>query len=167
MNIQEFIKRIEKLPVTEGPIADTVTVNREWILKSIEQLDELQKPVVPQFVADYIDFKKTYDFHVYGAMREIENHYDKRVPEWFYENNIETFVRAWLDGYEVEEEKKFAVKLTKTQQYLYCIDNDFTFVTYVRPDDNPRLYHTRKELEEAGFGDVFNSPLFEIEEVEE
>lgn len=117
-------------------------------------------------MADYIDFKKTYDFHVYGAMREIENHYDKRVPEWFYENNIETFVRAWLDGYEVEEEKKFAVKLTKTQQYLYCIDNDFTFVTYVRPDDNPRLYHTRKELEDAGFGEVFNSPLFEVEEVE-
>nr|UWG75317.1 MAG: hypothetical protein [Bacteriophage sp.] len=26
--------------------------------------------------------------------------------------------------------------------------------------------HTRKELEEAGFGDVFNSPLFEVKEVE-
>ena len=24
---------------------------------------------------------------------------------------------------------------------------------------------TRKELEEAGFGEVFNSPLFEVEEV--
>lgn len=32
MNIQELIKRIKKLPFTEGPIADTVTVNRKWIL---------------------------------------------------------------------------------------------------------------------------------------
>lgn len=29
-----------------------------------------------------------------------------------------------------------------------------------------RLYHTRKELEEAGFGEVFDSQLFEVEEVE-
>ena len=30
-----------------------------------------------------------------------------------------------------------------------------------------QTHHTRKELEEAGFGEVFNSPLFEVEEVEE
>ena len=28
-------------------------------------------------------------------------------------------------------------------------------------------HHTRNELEKAGFGEVFNSPLFEVEEVEE
>ena len=28
-------------------------------------------------------------------------------------------------------------------------------------------HHTRKELEDAGFGEVFNSTLFEVEEVEE
>lgn len=164
MDKQELIEYCESLKSNLNKFINGIDVNK--IIKMIKQLDEPQKVTVPQFVADYIDFKKTYDFHVYGAMREIENHYDKRVPEWFYENNIETFVRAWLDGYEVEEEKKFAVKLTKTQQYLYCIDNDFTFVTYVRPDDNPRLYHTRKELEDAGFGEVFNSPLFEVEEAE-
>ena len=164
MDKQELIEYCESLKSNLNKFINGIDVNK--IIKMIKQLDEPQKVTVPQFVADYIDFKKTYDFHVYGAMREIENHYDKRVPEWFYENNIETFVRAWLDGYEVEEEKKFAVKLTKTQQYLYCIDNDFTFVTYVRPDDNPRLYHTRKELEEAGFGKVFASSLFEVEEVE-
>lgn len=34
MNKKELIERIEKLPYCEGPIADTVTVNREWILES-------------------------------------------------------------------------------------------------------------------------------------
>ena len=38
MNKQELIKRIEVLPYTEGPIADTITINRNWILESIEQL---------------------------------------------------------------------------------------------------------------------------------
>lgn len=72
---------------------------------------EHEKVTIPQFVADYIDFKKTYDFHVYGAMRVIEDHYDKRVQEWFYEGNIETFARAWLDGYTVEKEKRYLVKM--------------------------------------------------------
>lgn len=42
---------------------------------------EREKVTIPQFVADYIDLKKTYDFHIYGAMRVIEDHYDKRVQE--------------------------------------------------------------------------------------
>ena len=78
------------------------TVKTKSVIDKLKQLDE-PKVQVPQFVADYIDFKKTYDFHVYGAMRVIEDHHDKRVQEWFYEGNIETFVRAWLDGYDVEK----------------------------------------------------------------
>ena len=55
-----------------------------------------RKAKVPQFVADYIEFKKENNFHVYGAMRVIEDHHDKRVPEWFYEKNIEpSFVHGW------------------------------------------------------------------------
>lgn len=164
MNKQEFIERMKSLKNLFGNKSEYVEIDA--VIELASELDKPKKVTVPKFVAEYIEFKKKYDFHVYGAMREIEDHYDKRVPEWFYENNIETFVRAWIDGYEVEKEKKYTVKLTKTQQYLYCIDNDFTFVTYARPDDNPRLYHTRKELEEAGFGEVFNSSLFEVEEVE-
>ena len=168
MNKQELIKRIVKLPYAEGPIADTVTVNREWILKSIEQLDELQKPVVPQFVAEYIEFKRKYDFHVYGAMREIEEHYDKRVPEWFYEKNVETFVRAWLDGYEVEKEKRYIVKMKGVSEYSSYLNYDSIDDKWYLTDDKNgpvvSTHHTRKQLEEAGFGEVFNSPLFEVEE---
>lgn len=163
MNKQEFIERMKSLKNIFGNKREYVKIDA--VIELASELDEPQKVQVPQFVADYIEFKKEYDFHVYGAMRVIEDHCDKRVSEWFYEKNVETFARAWLDGYEVEKEKKFAVKLTKTQQYLYCIDNDFTFVTYARPDDNPRLYHTRKELEEAGFGWIFDCPGMEVEEV--
>lgn len=131
---------------------------------------EREKVTVPQFVADYIDFKKTYDFHVYGAMREIEDHYDKRVPEWFYENNIETFVRAWLDGYEVEKEPKYTVKVKgNLGQYLgkYYLNNVELTPQFIRVKNSEPSIFTKEELEQTGFGWVFDCEGIEVEEVEE
>lgn len=227
MNKQELIKRIEDLPYTEGPIADTIEINRNWILKSIEQLAESEighadeapryvknilarlrelplhdrevwlkaimsefeqdfshakwregyeqgkiegmvereKVIVPQCVAEYIEFKKKNNFHVYGAMRVIEDHYDKKVPEWFYENNIEKFCLAWLDGYEVEKEKRYLVTL-KNRQPLVKSQSGSTL--YFSQDITARNYKgTQKELEEAKFGWVFDCEGIDIEEVEE
>lgn len=141
------------------------------MIELIKQLDEAQEVTIPQFVAEYIEFKKKYDFHVYGAMREIEDHYDKRVPEWFYEGNIETFIRAWLDGYEVDKENRYRVKMKG-------MDKDFTMLKldeikgdwYLGSDTEfsyTKNTHTRKELEQAGFSWVFDCEGIEIEEVED
>lgn len=57
MNKQELIERIEVLPYTEGPIADTITINRNWILESIEQLDESetgQADEAPRYVKNIL-----------------------------------------------------------------------------------------------------------------
>lgn len=169
MNKQEFIERIKSLKNIFGNKCEYIEIDA--VIELASELDEPQKVAVPQFVSEYIEFKKTYDFHVYGAMREIEDHYDKRVPEWFYENNIETFVRAWLDGYEVEEEKRYLVKLKgikSSECYLNCVGNAKNWIVADKTEHAHILTkHTRKELEEAGFGEVFNSPLFEVEEVKE
>nr|DAO81869.1 MAG TPA: Protein of unknown function (DUF1642) [Caudoviricetes sp.] len=140
------------------------TVKTKSVIDKLKQLDERQKVTVPQFVADYIDFKKTYDFHVYGAMRVIEDHHDKRVQEWFYEGNIETFVRAWLDGYEVEKEKRYLVKITASDQYLVKA-TDENFLGFLQ--SKLRSKFTKKELDSLGFGWVFECPGIEIEEVED
>lgn len=169
MNKQEFIELIKSLKNIFGNKCEYIEIDA--VIELASELDEPQKVAVPQFVSEYIEFKKTYDFHVYGAMREIEDHYDKRVPEWFYENNIETFVRAWLDGYEVEEEKRYLVKLKgikSSECYLNCVGNAKNWIVADKTEHAHILTkHTRKELEEAGFGEVFNSPLFEVEEVAE
>lgn len=167
MNIKELIEKYEKLEgVCKDPGAE---IARLIFLEDLRELDEPQKVTVPQFVADYIDFKKTYDFHVYGAMRVIEDHHDKRVQEWFYEGNIETFARAWLDGYEIEEEKRYLVKMKGVSEHSNYLNYDsIDDEWYLTDDENgPAVstYHTRKQLEEAGFGEVFNSPLFEVDEV--
>lgn len=168
MNKKELIERMEDLKNLFGNKSEYVEI--DTVIRLISELDEPQKVTVPQFVADYIDFKKTYDFHVYGAMRVIEDHYDKRVQEWFYEGNIETFVHAWLDGYEVEEEKRYLVKVKGVDSCFECLyygmgSNTWSF-RMKHESGYFRQTHTRKELEEAGFGEVFNSPLFEVEEVE-
>lgn len=146
-------------------------MNKKELIERISELDEPQKVQVPKFVADYIDFKKTYDFHVYGAMRAIEDHYDKRVQEWFYEGNIETFVRAWLDGYEVEKEKRYYVRLKGVDEnynYLNRINHlDAWCLAEIKTDKKFRTTHTRKELEDAGFGWVFDCPGMEVEEEQE
>ncbi|CJY79298.1 DUF1642 domain-containing protein [Streptococcus pneumoniae] len=122
------------------------------------------KVVVPQCVAEYIEFKKKNNFHVYGAMRVIEDHYDKKVPDWFYENNIEKFCLAWLNGYEVEEEKRYLVTL-KNRQPLVKSQSGSTL--YFSQDITARNYKgTQKELEDANFGWVFDCEGIEIEEVE-
>ena len=168
MNKQELIESIAHLPSDcsgPRPMIDKLTA-----LELIKLLDEPQKVTVPQFVADYIEFKKENDFHVYGAMRVIEDHYDKRVPEWFYEKNIELFARAWLDGYTVEKEKRYLVKM-KNLRALFCylayIPDEGYWTLMASGGESIVIKHTRKELEEAGFGEVFNSPLFEVEEVTE
>lgn len=172
MNKQELIKFIGKLPFSNGPIADTVTVNREWILNSIERLDEPQKVTVPQFVADYIKDTKYYEWDLDDVFDNIaEESGESEISKWFYTlGNIDVFARAWLDGYEVAKEKRYLVKMkgiTTSPSYLKCNTKSGNWFLSGYEEAFPyRAKHTRKELEEAGFGDVFDSSLFEVEEVE-
>ena len=173
MKVKRLIEKYKELWNEHSPFYEPVpyTSMVELFLKELKQLDEPEKVTIPQFVADYIEFKKKNDFHVYGAMRVIEDHYDKRVPEWFYEGNIEKFCLAWIFGYEVEEEKRYYIRLKG-------VDEDYNYLNFIKhlnawclaeikKDKKFRTTHTRKELEEAGFSWVFDCPGIEVEEVEE
>lgn len=161
MNKQEALKRIEAQK--ETIIRLTGWAVYVYIEELIKSLDEPQKVVVPQFVAEYIEFQKKNNFHVYGAMRIIEDHYDKRVPEWFYEGNIEKFCLAWIFGYEVEEEKRYTVVMKVTKQPLYYnASDDKLFFSMAKIAS----HFTKQQLEKLNFGWVFDCPGIEIEEVE-
>lgn len=149
--------------------------------------DEPQKPVIPQSVADWISFVKTNGFkfkNTYGFYEEIapnddvyrvmyyilkESIADKKIRNWVGDN-IDTFARAWLDGYEIEKEKRYLVKMKNIQKsynYLnYSKDKKMWVFSTKENLDFSKSYHTRKELEDAGFGWVFDCEGVEIEEVE-
>ena len=103
MNVQQLIEKYKKLESVWD--AEGSELARQIFLQDLKQLDEPQKVTIPQFVAEYIEFKKKNNFHVYGAMRTIEDHYDKKVPAWLYAKNIEKFCLAWILGYEIEIEE--------------------------------------------------------------
>ncbi|HEU6126843.1 TPA: DUF1642 domain-containing protein [Streptococcus pneumoniae] len=162
MNVQRLIEKYKKL---EGVWdAEGAELARQIFLEDLKQLDEPEKVKVPQCVAEYIEFKKKNNFHVYGAMRVIEDHYDKKVPDWFYENNIEKFCLAWLNGYEVEKEKRYTVVMKETKQPLYYNAGDKKLFFSL---GGIATKFTRKQLEDTGFGWVFDCEGIEIEEVEE
>ncbi|CWE10691.1 phage protein [Streptococcus pneumoniae] len=168
MNKQELIKKLEERRTITGNFQGYVVWWKD-VKEIFEQLGEPQPVKVPQCVAEYIEFKKKNNFHVYGAMRVIEDHYDKKVPEWFYENNIEKFCLAWLDGYEVEKEKRYFVKIKgniKENMLVYGELLKRYFFTKSFSLDDVIYSHTRKELEDANFGWVFDCEGIEIEEVE-
>lgn len=83
-------------------------------------------------------------------------------------NNQDIFARAWLDGYEVEEESKYIVKVKATGQCLgkYYINNEMLSPRFTYTGRNADSF-TRKELEEADFSWVFDCEGIEIEEVTE
>lgn len=160
MNVKQLIEKYENILKKSVPFT---VVNIHGVLRDLKQLDEPQKVVVPQFVADYIDISK---FYVRTLHYALENSPEK-VNLWLCENEINrqnTFARAWLDGYEVNKEKRYLVKLKVVDQYLVSI-KDENFLGFVQ--SRLRSKFTRKELEEAGFGWVFDCPGIEIEEVTE
>ena len=166
MNKQELIKKYEDLFETLH-VFPIVAISR--VLEDLRQLDEPQKVTVPQFIADHLKNSKEVGRDLQDAMNSST--ILEEVDLWLYtENNMDVFARAWLDGYEVEKEKRYRVnvKNVRTRQGTLNRSKKSGVFIFSNPEEN-NLYgtkFTRKELEDAGFGEVFNSPLFEVEEVE-
>ena len=83
---------------------------------------------------------------------------------------FQTLVNMHQFGYEVEKEKRYLVKmkgLEIDEAYLkFQLDDKYWYMGIFEERKHARVKHTKTELEEAGFEDVFNSPLFKVEEVE-
>ena len=112
MNKQKAIEKIEKLKgltiKEKNLILDIEMIPKGDVLEFIEQIDEPEKPVVPQYVADYIDSERNSGSTLSEALGNM--YYEQRIADWFYINS-ETFAKAWLYGYETEKEKLYTVEI--------------------------------------------------------
>lgn len=155
------------------------------VLKDLEKLDEPQKVKVSEEEAKFLE---TFDFNcesdvttaLYHVSRTGWGYYLrdnngielKDLSEGFMElENRKRLIKAILDGYTVEKEKRYSVKIKGVNKEFTFLKFDKTMDSWYFGNDTEYSYtknaHTRKEFEEAGFGDVFNSQLFEVKEVEE
>jgi hypothetical protein len=162
MNKQELIERIECLKNIFGNKNEYVKI--DMVVELISELDEPQKVTIPQLIAEKVKYcKETDGYSLFYAMDYCYNF--KECADWL-ERNEEVFARAWLDGYKVEEEKKYIVTLKSSGQKLYyhTEDEDYIFSSYDGVFYSG--YHTKTDLEENDMSWVFDCPGVEIEEVE-
>ncbi len=177
MNKQEALKKTEKLEglnIKDKDFNfDIEMIPKGDVLEFIEQIDEPEKPVVPQFVAGFYEsIKDDLEDGVYGLcvqFYEDESEPSTNLYRWFKCNDnkpIETLVKMKLYGYEVKKEKMYVVFQVATEEYLYT--NDFgelrsACVSYAFVEESEEYHFTQQKLEELNY---WKNPAFEIEEVE-
>ena len=156
-----------------------------WVGNQLKDADkirqELNKPVIPQFVAEIIEYYKRQNATLYDALREknFNKQYNERLMN--EQDAYNKVARAWLDGYEVEKEKKYEIKLlNRNDGDLYLVNQNadlgdkyghfspvvllFTKSTFF----SEKCYKlTKKEVVSNGFGWVFDCEGIKIEEVKE
>lgn len=143
-----------------------------------EGMIEREKVIVPRFVANWYEKNKDYfEFNVWDwiAFRnDPEKLENKEFNNWINDgedNPIQTLVNMHQFGYEVEKEKRYKVKIKGVNEecdYLVFgeLSNTWKFRA-LNEFGELKKHHTRKELEEANFGWVFDCPGIEIEEVDD
>lgn len=174
MNKQELIEKIKGLKNLFGNKVEYIEI--DTVIELVSKLDEPQKPAVPQFVADWYEkHKNDFEFAVFNYLYMFDKQDESDFKRWFRDSRTEPFqilVSMLQFGYEVEEEKRYTVKLKAVLgQYLgrYYLNNEkltpqFTRTQFTGRDELPTF--TRKELEEAGWGWVFDCEGIEVKEVE-
>ncbi len=167
MKVQQLIDKYgEKFKLISKDYPYDRALSELWY--DIKNLDEPEKVKVPQFAADWYEEQKklghTLSYSIDASMSD-------RVAEWYWDNS-ELFARAWLDGYEVEKEKKYKVVLLNYNDgHLNLVNarilgENIIFFTKKTQFDPRSLKLTKAEIISSGFGWVFDCPGIEVEEVE-
>ena len=111
MNKQEAILKLEDESWEYENYFRTIhAVELDEVRKIISQIDEPQKVTLPKFAAEWIEERKHSGWHLQKVLSRLDD--DEKVGDWAYDENddlipekAETFARAWIDGYEVEEDE--------------------------------------------------------------
>lgn len=129
MNKQDLINKLQKLLTTPSEIEgydfdDGYDFGVESAISLAEDLDEpvipqeLGKPVVPQFVADwYEDHKVNFEIYLSELCRNFTFNRERlndKLANWYeqLENKpIQTLVNMHQFGYEIEKEKLYTVEI--------------------------------------------------------
>lgn len=138
MNKQELIDKLNKQLTTPSEGTDFDYGHDYGIQRAIylaEDLDEQQapinkpeKPVVPQFVADwYEEHKDNFEIHLSGLCINFTCHRERlndKLANWYeqLENKpIQTLVNMHQFGYEVQKEKLYTVEIPNPRSSVHYV----------------------------------------------
>ena len=175
MNKQEVIYELKRLLAKPSEIegSDYAYGHNYGIRRAIiiaKQLDEPEKPVVPQYVADwYEEHKDNFEIHLSGLCINFTCHRERlndKLANWYeqLENKpIQTLVMMHKLGYEVEKEKLYLASFRDTDQYLGWNEQLGEWFMSCSPFTSG-VEQTQETWEGVG---IWNNPAFEIKEMEE
>ena len=175
MNIKALIKKYEAVECVVSIVSGKTIL--KTVLRDLKQLDEPEKVKVTQVVADwYEENKDDFEGNLYRCTHNIPSTFDgaklNEFERWFLSastKQFQTLVNMHQFGYEVEKEKRYTVKIKgniKENMLVYGELLERYYFTKSFSLNNAIYSHTRKELEDADFGWVFDCEGIEIEEVE-
>ena len=152
MNKQEVIeeiKKLEGLTILDKTINfDSKMISKEKVLNIVKQLDEPEKPLVPQCVADFYEsIKDDFEVGMYDLCVNLYNcNLEGKIKYWFdCDDNkpIETLAKMKFYGYEVEKEQLYTVEIPNPNnigaERTVLMKNGFKQIVMLRVyDDNWR-----------------------------
>lgn len=181
-NLKDTLFTEPTLSITESAKDNKVAITFETKKGSVfvgGMLKKFEKVTVPQFVVDwYEEHKDDFEIALFRCIDHIPSVYDEgdlnEFEEWIIDGEakpFQTLVNMHQFGYEVKKKRRYLVKmkgLRENTSYLNydSIDAEWYFAD---AENGPAVgtHCTRKELESAGFGWVFDCPGMEVEEVTE
>ena len=170
MNKEQAIKTAEFRVIYPTDVRPNLEVlPLEEVKNIISQIHEPQKVVVPKFVAEWIESYR-YGHTLLKVLNasEKEQIVPSTVNDWILDNQYD-FIKAWLDGYEVEKEQLYTVEFPTGQQLYKNYPNGgsakqivIKFANHADKDG----HFTKMELESTGFEWVFDCKGVKVKEVE-
>lgn len=119
MNKQEAIKTIEAEWLSDG-------IGLQDITDIINMIDEPQKVVVPKLVAEWLEYCKSSYRDLQTVLSRLDD--DRKVGDWAYDEGdnlmsekVDMIARAWVDGYEIEQEKLYTVEIPNPNLKVHTI----------------------------------------------
>ncbi len=115
-----------------------------YALELVKELDEPEKVVIPQSVADWLEVcKENLAIGLFVAMNpnvlEVNNQSAETIYWLKSARNQETFAKAWIYGYEVEKEKLYTVEIPNPHGlgHTVLVKDMYgnIFITYVMNSD--------------------------------
>lgn len=122
---------------------------------------------IPKEVAEFITRQKEQGNNFFTSLENLK--FKIEILMWITkDDNEDKFLSAWVNGFEIEAEKTYKIRMKNMKNGYDYLNYDKSNFQWFLMDKHEvgdfRTAHTRKELEEAGFGLMLSSALFEVEE---
>ncbi|EBD1505169.1 DUF1642 domain-containing protein [Listeria monocytogenes] len=137
--------------------------------KAVVKVEEQERIVVPQFVADWISQCKQEGYDLSWSINYDDSDMPYEIFEWLNPtaDNQELLARAWLDGYEVEKEPLYYVQLIQgICGYLNVRNDGIQFLNSRGQTAELKTRFTEKEIKAMDKGGAYWQFAFPVKEVE-